>query len=354
MLAVRGSRPYFAHMPLHGIARATASLALVASASLQDPTSPQTPQPSSPAQAPTAAAPQAPALVAGELPANASEDAKALWRKLLDAARAPIEVEDPKTHQKVVQPANPAKPSGFDLTFSGAAHPTERGSNEFPPTRYRFDARGWVRMTVIDSKRERISGPGGQFLVDASGVTSLAGREHEEDRRQIREELGIAKNFLALADPKSLRLAKLEKLAAAPSELPLGKLAELGKSLEWLSIESPDFHLFQSKTPNADANYRVQIGLDKAQHLPRLASVVELRDGKSWLESGALLVELANYAPLDGFQVPKAIATYGVDLERMPWGFSKWSSMNLDLLAGGKLRTSFSEADFAPPPMPKK
>jgi hypothetical protein len=293
-----------------------------------------------PANAPLAQAHE-PALVAGQLPASASEEAKALWNSLVAATRVAPDVQ---------------KPTGFDLTFDIRAHPQGVGSNDLPKTRYRFEsAHGWVRMTMKqdETTRERLRGPGGDFLIDQHEIVSLKGREHDEDRKQIREELAIAKNFLALADPKSLRLASLAKLSAPPRELPTSNkprndLASVGKSLDWLSIESPDFHMFQSKASKPDANYRVQIGLDPKTHLPRFAIVAELRSGAPDVD-GAMLVDLQNYAPLDGFQIPRSIATFAPDLERMPWAFSEWSNMELALASGGTLRPSFTEKDFVPP-----
>ncbi|MCC6407192.1 MAG: hypothetical protein IT453_08500 [Planctomycetes bacterium] len=321
----------------------------------QDPTppSPQPPIEQPPSERPPveqapAATPSTPAvaveLVRGVLPADASAEAKELFAKLVAA-----------TH---VDPNAPS-PSGFDLTFQGEAHPTPRQSNDFPKTRYRFDPRGWVRLTILASGRERMSGPQGMFVVDGKEVVKLSGREHDEDRRQVREELSIAKNFLALSDPKNLRVAKLEKLASAPSVLP-SNLAAGAAKLEWLALESPDFRLFQSVTAAADANWRVELGLDPTTHLPKLGSVTELGNAaasgagagpgaKSMVAESAMLVEFRRYQALDGLQIPAELETYGLDAAAVPWKYSRWSSLKLGLCEGGTLRPKFSETDFSPP-----
>jgi hypothetical protein len=273
-------------------------------------------------------------LKAGELPANASEDAKALWQKLVAATRV-----DPLA----------AKPTGFDLTFEGEAHQAQRQSNDFPKTRYRFDpsGRGSVRLTMLASGRERLFGKDGAFLLDGKEVVPLTGREHAEDRRQVNQELSIAKNFLALTDPKSLRVAKLEKLPAPPSVLPK-PLVAAGAKLEWLAIESPDFRLFQSTSVAPNANWRVELGLDAATHLPKLVSVTEIGLATMQAES-AMLVDFRRYQALDGFQVPAELETYGVDPALSPWKYSRFSTLKLGLCAGGTLRPTFKESDFLPP-----
>jgi hypothetical protein len=313
------------------------ALALVA---LQDPAPPQVPPTPAnpPATAPSATTPAPkPELVRGVLPEAASPEAKALFAKLAAATR--------------VDPNAPA-PTGFDLTFEGTVHQAQKQSNDFPKTRYRFDPRGWVRLSVISSGRERMSGPKGMFLVDGQELVALSGREHDEDRRQIREELSIAQNFLALADPRNLRVAKLEKLAAAPSALP-ANLASAATKLEWLALESPDFRLFQSPKTDANQNWRVELGLDAATHLPKLVSVTELAAADGQPES-AMLVDFRAYQTLDGLQIPAQLATYGVDAAALPWKYSRWTALELGLCAGGTLRPKFAESDFTPPPKPAK
>lgn len=310
-------------------------------------TRPQTP-PSAGASEQSPATPARTELVRGALPADATEAARALFAKLVKATRT-----DPDA----------APPTGFDLTFEGTVHATQRQWNDFPKTRYRFDPRGWVRLSILASGRERLAGPKGMFVIDGKEVVQLTGREHDEDRRQIREELSIAKNFLALSDPKNLRLAKLEMLAAPPASLPATLQARAAK-LAWLALESPDFRLFQSQTADANANWRVELGLGATTNLPELVSVTELGASTMRTES-AMLVEFRAYTPLDGLQVPSQLATYAVDANSIapgasgsnapasggppPWRYSRWSSLELGLKSGGTLRPAFTDADFSPP-----
>ncbi|MCK6446873.1 MAG: hypothetical protein L6Q99_10815 [Planctomycetes bacterium] len=310
-----------------------------------------TPPQSPPSAGPTEQTPTTPAraeLVRGTLPADASAEARASFAKLVAATRT-----DP----------NAASPTGFDLTFEGTVHPTQRQSNDFPKTRYRFDPRGWVRLSILASGRERLAGPKGMFVIDGKEVVQLTGREHDEDRRQIREELSIAKNFLALSDPKNLRLAKLELLPAPPAALPATLQARAAK-LVWLALESPDFRLFQSQTADANANWRVELGLGATTNLPELVSITEI-GASSMRPESAMLVEFRAYTPLDGLQVPSQLATYAVDANSIAaptsgpnspdrggpllWRYTRWSSLELGLKSGGTLRPAFTEADFTPP-----
>jgi hypothetical protein len=198
----------------------------------------------------------------------------------------------------------------------------ERGSNDVDATRFRFDPHGWLRTSIQKSGRERLHGPSGSFLIDQGKATSLEGREHEQDRKEILETLAVSRNFLALADPRALRIASLVRMPAPPVELPAA-LAPAAAKLEWLAVESPDFHLVQTDKKKRDARYRVQIGLDPASGLPRMATVAEIENGAVSLASQPQLVELKSYEKLDGFQVPKEIVTYPAESQRAPWGLPR-------------------------------
>ena len=60
------------------------------------------------------------------------------------------------------------------------------------------------------------------------------------------------------------------------------------------------------------------------------------------------MIGLANYRPLDGFQVPFEIATYPPDTSRSPWAFTDTAKLQLWLRAGS-LRPTLTPKEFEPP-----
>lgn len=324
-----------------------AALVLVCAAAQDSvPKAPQAPQ----ADAPAATAPQTPpALVPGELPRDASEPARAAWAKLIDATRESEEVVDPTTQARVRRPKQVAPPTGFDITLDITAHPRDAQSNDLPSTRYRFLPPGFVRTTVLKSGRERLRGPKGDFLIDGGLVTPLSGREFEEDRREIASALAVANNFLALADPRKLRIAKLELVDRPPPELP-PSLRALGATLTWLAIESPDFDLIASQKRQGQGLYRVELGLEPATSLPALALIADSIEGQRVLDANALLVRMSNYRPLDGFVVPFALKSHERELQSPAPMFEDLSSADIYLKQkDATLRPGLQPQDFTPP-----
>jgi hypothetical protein len=189
----------------------------------------------------------------------------------------------------------------------------------------------------------------GDFLVDKQGVYSLKAREYKEDERELSETLAVAKLFVGLTEPSRLRLASLELLSAPPAGLPESQ-RQRAAELEWIALTSPDF--LARASDDQETLVRVEIGLDRAQHLPVLAIVADPARPES-----AVLAELEKYQLLDGYRVPWEVTTWRVAPaqpgeparsagSRLP--FSPRAAVKLWLI-DGSLRAKLEPKDFEPP-----
>jgi hypothetical protein len=316
-------------------------LVLLAALAAQDPT-PAPPVVAPPSQkpiqttAPTVAPLDAePALVPGQLPADASEAARAAWTAMCVA-----------TSGEKPQP----KVTSFDLHFDGTVRQAgDQGLHDVSNARYRYTEPGWI-STVL-SNGERLRGPRGDWFIAAGGVPiKLQGTDYANDTRELDDNVQVARTFVSLIDPRGLRIRSLAVLAAPPFALPAAMLEE-AKKLTWLDVVSPDFERPNAKpTPDgkpATKLVRAQIGLDQKTHLPQIAFVAQ-DDHGTIVHDTALLVKLANWRALDGFQVPSLLLTYPPDFSRSPWTFGEKSNLKLGLREG-TLRPKLVEQDFLPP-----
>lgn len=325
MHAVRFARRFSARLFAALAATAAAGIAIAA----QDPAPQPTPPPApAPQPAPADAAP----LVPGALPADASPAARSAWEALCAALGAA---------------ADAPRVEAFDLSFDARAWAQGgEGEKSFRNARLRFLAPNFVD-SAFDSGRRRMRGPRGDWIVDAQGAAvRLQGVEMAQDRRELDQILQVARTFANLVNARTLRLRKLETVATPPFELPAA-LAQRASAVSWLSLVSPDFALARSDGSKSDTEVRAWIALDSATQLPALAVVAEEGVDASTPRT-ALLVELWNWAPLDGLRSPKNVRTYP-PLE----GGAKWSfqdKQNLQLwLTKGSLRAKLAPGDFEPP-----
>lgn len=277
-------------------------------------------------------------LAPGALPDDVTPEARAAWTAL-ERALAPR--------------GGGAAVRAFDLTFEGRAWASHVQSNDFDGARYRFLAPDWVR-TTLRSGREQLRGPQGDFLLDGREVVPLIGRDHKEDRKQLDQTVGVARNFCALTDASRLRVASLVRLEGPPATVP-EPLREAAARLVWLELTSPDFRVWREGAPiPSDALFRVQLGLDPAEapvgdhtatHLPRLVTIAEDVEPAARAES-AMLLELTQFRELDGFRVPHELRVHPPVPEQDPWRFRDRPSLELWLLPDGRLRPELSVRDF--------
>jgi hypothetical protein len=197
-------------------------------------------------------------------------------------------------------------------------------------------------------------GPGGDFVIEKGRSVSLKGREYDEDRRELDQTLAVMKSFVGLTDPRSLRVASLERMGGPPSGLPevlqqtvrssFGK-SEVRKvepeNLVWLEVISPD--LRRSAHAERSGLQRAQVGLDPKTHLPLLAVLSEERSDGS---GEPLLVELFDFRELDGYRVPFRVRSYLAEPSAGPLRYGR-PSVEL-WLKGGTLRPKLTPADFVP------
>jgi hypothetical protein len=244
---------------------------------------------------PSATSPQAvatSALVPGRLPPQATPAAVERWNGLLDALcggnRRELRVESFRIR--------------FDLRARSGLQ-----SNDLRVAA-RFLAPGFLAFTDPRG-RELGLGPEGPWLVERDGtVLSLIGREYQSDLDNLRQNLALARNYLALCDPDRIRLAELRAMDGAPPVLPEVDGVRPA-TLRWLELVTPDFGVVpiepresegsgtrrrpppragsESQAPSTEADpgagaepilpaealYRVWIGVDRQQSTPVLVTI---------------------------------------------------------------------------------
>jgi hypothetical protein len=284
-----------------------------------------------PAEREKGADPAASALVPGALPADAPPEAREAWQR---ACRS------------MVAPGSTGKrAAAFDLQFDLRLREPEGGvgRNE-SEMRFRYiDAQRFARFS-LSSGREHVLGPKGPWLIDGEERIRLADtRENLEDLRQIDETVAIARNFLALTDPSGLRIASLARLERPPSTVP-APLAARAERLVWLDAQSPDFRLLRAEGQRADGLYRVRLGTHPETGRIELALVGQDRGPEA---DRAVLVELKELEPLDGFLVPRQLLVYEIDTALEPRRFGELPTLDL-YRTGGTLLPRLTPEDFLP------
>ena len=274
-------------------------------------------------------------VLPGQLPKGASKAARARWQALLDGvlARKPIESFNLYFYLRQRNP-DPRRPEvhDTDLAFS-------------------FLAPGYLRAE-LETGLMHLRGPDGDFLITKEEVVPIvAGREGIEDRKQLDEMAAIARNFIGLTDPRTLRLVSLELLEQPPRELPRDLSAE-GAKLDWLAVKSPDFYLY--RTPDADTSksppiYLARLGIDSKSGEVRVALIHLDRDDTNTVDT-VRMVHLSKYTRRDGFLVPHQIHIHGADTSGKhgaEWRFSDKPTSELTMRSRvGRLGARLKPEDF--------
>jgi len=335
----------FGGVPLHD---GEATIAAPSLECAQDGVKHDTPPPMPPISAPDAGGrkpdPSIEALVPGAIPADTDPLASAAWKRTSSSRFASA---DAQPVQRV---------SAFDLQIDVRHRGADNQTNDSPkPLRYRFLSPGYVRVTTA-SGREHVRGPQGDFFIDRERHEvhrlDAASREDGEDLRQIHESVGIAQNFIALTDPSSLRIASVKLLPAPPASLPASVKNRFSEApLQWLDLRTPDFHLVAPKTPSAapaSSFVRVVIGADPKTGEVEIA-LVDVDANASAPTSSAVLIELANYATVDGFRMPQLVKVYGVDDASSPRAFRAEATTTLGVITkSASLHAALKPQDFEP------
>ena len=269
-------------------------------------------------------------ILPGQIPKGTADGAREAWNTLLGGfSRKPISAFQLGFYLRQRQPDNP-QTNDVNLDFS-------------------YLEPGYVRAE-LESGRTHLRGPQGDYLIDGEEVIRLRGREGAEDKKQIDDMASIARNFVALTAPRSLRLASLELLAEPPPELPTGFTAR-AKELSWLAIKSPDFFVqpgVKTKDTPRLPIYLARLGFDPETKEILFATIHEDRRGALVLET-AVLVQLEQHADRNGFLVPHRVGVHGVDIGVQPWRFRAIPTSRLDLRRKfGRLNARLSPADFLP------
>lgn len=309
------------------------------------------PLPALPVTAPTAPVKDVDGNVAepGKLPQSTTPAARERWEGIVRASL------DPKVERKPV--------TAFDLRLE-VRRQANGQSNDLRGARYQFLAPGYLR-TDTGHGNVHLRGPKGSFLIDSSQQGKIdripldVGRGNAEDRRQLEEELAIARNFVGLTDPRSLRVLRLVESAAAPAALP-DAVKGFATKLAWLEIESPDLFTGRSAEPGrGPRTARIDLGVDPKTQLVGLVLVDDAALPAGVHESTVLL-KFDMYELIDGFQVPHHISIYMPDVPaadapapKSPLALRGKPALEMGLMPGSTLRASLKPEDFwpdAPPP----
>ncbi len=310
----------------------------------------QAPAPEAAPQAPVVATAPGPIILQpGALPADATPEARAAWDALLTAMQ-------PK-------PESAAVITAFDLAIQTRVTTVGEGGgsqSNMVDLRYRYLHPGCISTTMADSKVERMRGPDGDWLWDPKkgDLVELAGKDFAQDRRELTQTLSIARNYLALAEPARLRIARLELLKSPPQGLPTfdatipppkgSALARAGE-LKWVSITSPDFQLVEAVRSEAARLFTAQIGLDPTTHRPLLAMIHQDEGGTRVLET-AVLVDLAadQFKEIDGRLVPTFFRVHDPLLPSSPFTFQSKARVEVAIRPDSTLRAKWTVEDFRP------
>ena len=270
------------------------------------------------------------------LPAAAAAEARAAWEALLAAA---FPADDP------------APVTAFELEFEGRMYSADRQTNDFSG-KYRYLEPGFVRTELARSERVTVRGPEGDWLIFKDGrKVKLEGRDFEVDVEELDRTVAVAQSFVALTDPRTIRIERLELLPGPPSSIP-DALSKRAAALQWLLLETPDFRLANDRPPVAGVPpdlHHIELGLDRQTHLPSLVVVRQKALGQRGFESAQLLA-LQDFRPLDGYRVPHVVVTYGPDPSTSPWTFdARRPAVDL-YVRGGTLRPrpALSPESFRP------
>jgi hypothetical protein len=193
----------------------------------------------------------------------------------------------------------------FELVLGVRARNGTGGTNDLD-AEFRYLQPGYVRVKTVKSNKEVGRGPGGDWLVDGARNEKIklsVGREYAEDRRQLDDWAAVARIFVSLTDPRSLRLAALDVLKSAPLAIP-AQLAKRAGELAWLRVRSPDFKLVGASP--ASSIFRGSLGWDRKTGLVELA-LVEEDAPDDQLRASARLVEMREPTASGGFLDPKRI-----------------------------------------------
>ncbi|MBI5362192.1 MAG: hypothetical protein HZA53_03370 [Planctomycetes bacterium] len=241
-------------------------------------------------------------LAAGRIPEDTAPEARAAWERLFAATLG----------QGGARKAVNA--FALEIDVVGSMKKDVKGPNQIAGL-YEYAAPGFVRVRFKESKRELLRGPVGDWLVDPARNEVLPVErkpDDDADVRQLDDMVAIARNFIALTDPKSLRIARLA-LRAAPPPVVGREFTKRAKELVWIGVESPDFRL--TRAPKAGARptlYEVELGLDPKTSLPEQALVTEGATTAPLAPTTQFLV-LTEWFEADGTKVPKQVRTFEID-----------------------------------------
>lgn len=277
------------------------------------------------------AVPQVPAVPAPApvaAPAPEEPAARALWDAIVAAAAG----------------KSAARATAFVLDFDATRYSGENQSNDVSAT-YSYLEPGYVR-TALQSGRQRLRGPEGDWLIDKAGAHRLVGKDFKQDLAELDETVAVARTFAHLTDPRGLRLESLARLAAPPPGLP-EKLRPIAAGLDWVRLESRDFRTQRAARAGQAAELLpldvLELGVERTTRVPRVAVLTD-----PTAPQNAIALGLEGAVEVDGFRVPERVTAWHVDLELSPPAFAARQTLDL-WFKSGTLAPKLTQKDFLPP-----
>lgn len=264
----------------------------------------------------------------GRIPAEVSEEARELWRAIHQAT--------------VVGDDAPARVSSFSLTFDVVSR-HDNGKNDLTidvlfQDRPRMD---WMRTLLHRSGRVQLRGPGGDFLLENEQISSLAGRENEQSRRDMDRWIAVANHFLTLVNAGKVRLVDLELVDSPVDRLPASVGSQI-EGLRWLEVTSPDFHLYPVPAESGEPVMRATLGVREDGRV--MMTLIEDTDDRN--AGWSRLVTHERWAEVSGRRMPKTMYVYRIDPLR--GAFYERPVMELTLYRDGSLNPPLGEDSFRP------
>lgn len=295
----------------------------------------------------------------GIVPPSASDEARALWTRLLQATR-PLDGT----------PAVEAGVRAFDVRFDvlqrqASADDRSPGSVD-GKTRVKWlegdeTHADYVELTIEEGDLKQTGyGPAGYYIAAKEGVIDIGrSRDYKTDRELVQRTVSLARNLAGLADFSRLTLYELFPLEdPPPGALPKGELQARPKKLDWLLLVTPDFRLSEELAGGRASSgldvkdlYFVSVGLDRESSEPRLIHVRKKpRPDRS--TPPEQLVELRVPQRIDGWWLPKHLYLW----ERQPLARDPKLQQFVDgradreahVLSGSRVNPGITATDFEP------
>ena len=269
----------------------------------------------------------------GEIPAQASDASRASWEAVVDHLRGPKRIES------------------FQLAFNLRQQSREKAQSNDLLIVFSYLAPRFLRAH-LESGRELVRGPAGDYLIDAKDVIHLVGREAIEDIKQLNQMAAIAASFVGLTDPLTLRLVDLQLIEGPEVALPSRIKKKDLEGLTWMRVTSPDFCLFaggEGRDPLEQRLYQADLGVHGESKAIQFAVIREVQVAGG-APAATMLVSMSEHLVRDNILVPHKIEVFELKSGVKPERFHSSPTSTLWLKRNrGRLGARLKPESFLPP-----